>query len=302
MRRWLKITGLCLLAASLADRGAGAQAPGALYPQRVVSLAPSVTEMLFALGFGDRLVGVTSACDYPESARKIDRIGAFMSPSSEAIFAKRPDLVIGVRGGIEPAKARELERLGLRLAQVRLSSIDDILRALETVARWLGNAAAGATAARAIARQVEQVKQRVAAAPRRSTLLIVGMRPLIAAGGNNFIDELIALAGGENIAGSALRPWVHLPDEVVVAKAPHVIIQAGMGSESGASAGSWRDLQSIPAVREGRIYTFHSDKILRPGPRIGEGLEELARLIHPECFARPGDGAVTVNHCGRARP
>jgi iron complex transport system substrate-binding protein len=125
----------------------------------------------------------------------------------------------------------------------------------------------------------------VAPAPRRSTLLVVGLRPLVAVGGKNFVDELITLAGGENIAGNAAQPWLNLPDEYVVAKAPQVIIRAGMGSERGASAKDWADLKSIPAVRNGRVYSYPSDKILRPGPRVGEGLDEIARLVHPECFA-----------------
>src|SRR3989449_4601382 len=101
-----------------------------------------------------------------------------------------------------------------------------------------------------------------------SVLLLVGVRPLIAVGGKNFIDELITLAGGTNIAGNAGQPWLNLPDEYVVAKAPQVIIEAGMGSEREASSKRWEDLKSIPAVRQGRIYSYPSDKILRPGPRF----------------------------------
>ena len=101
----------------------------------------------------------------------------------------------------------------------------------------------------------------------------MGRRPLVAVGGKNFIDELITLAGGENIAGNAAQPWLNLPDEYVVAKAPQVIIEAGMGSSRGESARHWADLESIPAVKERRVYAYPSDKILRPGPRMGEGLE-----------------------------
>jgi iron complex transport system substrate-binding protein len=116
-------------------------------------------------------------------------------------------------------------------------------------------------------------------------LLLVGFRPLIAVGRKNFIDELITLAGGENIAGGASQPWLNIPEEFVVAKAPQVIIEAGMGSERDDSHKRWRDLASIPAVKQGRVYSYPSDKILRPGPRVGEALEDIARLIHPECFA-----------------
>jgi cobalamin transport system substrate-binding protein len=259
-------------------------------PQKVVSLAPSVTETVFALGFGKHLVGVTDYCDYPAEARKLPKIGGFMSPSLESIVAKRPDLVIGVRSATDPGKAREMESLGLQVTLISLASLHDILNSIKSVARLLGSPEAGERLVHKITRQFDEVKRRVARAPRRSTLLAVGLRPLVVVGGKNFIDELITLAGGENIAGKAAQPWLNLPAEYVVARAPEVIIEAGMGSERGEAAKHWGDLKSIPAVKEGRVYAYPSDKILRPGPRIGEGLEEIARLVHPECFAESKGG------------
>jgi iron complex transport system substrate-binding protein len=267
----------------------------------VVSLAPSVTETLFALGFGDRIAGVTTYCDYPAEAQKLPKIGGFMSPSLEAIVAKRPDFVIGVSSATDPVKAREMERLGLKVTLISLASVRDILHSIKSIARLLGSPAAGEELVDKIGRQFERVKKRVAGAPRRPTLLAVGLRPLVAVGGKNFIDELITLAGGENIAGNAAQPWLNLPDEYVVAKAPQVIIEAGMGSERGPSGKNWADLKSIPAVKEQRVYTYPSDKILRPGPRIGEGLEEIARLVHPECFAESKAGANKGSGCEGSR-
>jgi iron complex transport system substrate-binding protein len=162
--------------------------------------------------------------------------------------------------------------------------VSEILSSFKRIAALLGDPDAGATLVEKITAQFGKVKRRIAPAPRRSTLLAVGLRPLVAVGGKNFLDELITLAGGENIAGNASQPWLNLPDEYVVAKAPQVIIQAGMGSDASRPTRQWSDLKSIPAVKERRVYTYNSDKILRPGPRIGEGLEEIARLIHPECF------------------
>jgi iron complex transport system substrate-binding protein len=254
------------------------------FSRRVVSLAPSLTETVFALGFGDRLVGVTNHCDYPAEAKHLPKVGDFMSPSLEMIAAKRPDLVIGVAGATDPAKAREMERLGLKIALVSLSTVSEILSSFKRIAALLGDAEAGERLARKLTLQFDKVTNRVAHTPRRSTLMVVGLRPLVAVGGKNFLDELITLAGGANIAGNAPQPWLNLPDEYVVAKAPQIIIEAGMGSDNAAPTRHWSDLKSIPAVKERHVYTYNSDKILRPGPRIGDGLEELARLIHPECF------------------
>jgi iron complex transport system substrate-binding protein len=306
MNPFKQIVAVCLLVCLLGSwRAAGAdeqQSAGrrTAIPKKIVSLAPSVTETIFALGLGDRLVGVTTYCDYPPQARRLPKIGGFMNPSLETIVAKRPDLVIGVSGATDPAKAREMEGLGLRVNLISLSSLSDILDSIKSLARLLGAPETGETLASKIAAQVQDVKKRIQRVKRRSVLLVVGIRPLIAVGRKNFIDELITVAGGENIAGSASQPWLNLPEEFVVGKAPQVIIEAGMGSERDDSNKRWRDLTSVPAVKEGRVYSYPSDKILRPGPRVGEALAEIARLIHPECFAiRPSN---EENRCEHFKP
>jgi iron complex transport system substrate-binding protein len=286
----------------IAAAAAFAHAGSSRYAQKVVSLAPSVTETLFALGFGNVLVGVTTHCDYPEEALKIPKIGGFTSPSLEVIIAKQPDLIIGVSSATDPMKARELERLGLKVVLISLASVRDILTSIRSIAGLLGNPGAGEQLAQRITKQFESVKRRIGTVPPRRTLLAVGSRPLVAVGGKNFIDELITAAGGENIAGSAAQPWLNLPDEYIVAKAPQVIIEAGMGSDRSAAAKRWADLKSIPAVTQQRVYSYPSDKILRPGPRIGEGLEEIARLVHPECFAEAKPGSKLGSHCESSRP
>jgi iron complex transport system substrate-binding protein len=140
-------------------------------------------------------------------------------------MAKQPDLVIGVSGATNPAKAKEMEGLGLRVNLISLSSLSDVLESMRTIARLLGVPEAGQTLARNIAGRIQNVKKRIQHVKRRSVLLVVGIRPLIAVGRKNFIDELITLAGGENIAGSASQPWLNVPEEFVVAKAPQVIIE-----------------------------------------------------------------------------
>ena len=158
----------CLILMALAPLSSTAAA-SAPFPQRVVSLAPSVTETLFALGLGNRLVGVTNYCDYPAEALKLPKIGGFMNPSLETIVSKRPDLVIGVSSATDPVKAREMERLGLRVTLISLASVGDILTSIKDMARLIGVPEAGEKIANKINRQLDAVKKRVSGAPRRST-------------------------------------------------------------------------------------------------------------------------------------
>ena len=140
MNQRKQIITVCLFAVSLivlyCDSILAAEAPG---PQRVVSLAPSVTETLFALGFGDRVVGVTTYCDYPAAAKRLPKIGGFINPSLEAIAAARPDLVIGVRDSSHPVKTKEIENLGIKVVLISVTSLDDILNSFRSIARLLGN-------------------------------------------------------------------------------------------------------------------------------------------------------------------
>ena len=279
-----------LLQAFLANHASGAEpspsSRSAKVPQRIVSLAPSMTEALFALGAGDRIVGVTTFCDYPPQALQIPKIGSFVTPSIEAVLGRRPDLVVGVPEGTDHEKVKQMETLGLRVSVFPVSSVGAIFSSIRLLAQVVGRDEAGAKLLRRMQNQMDSVRRYLDNSRRRRVLLVVGYRPLVAAGSKTFIGELLSLAGGENIAGAAQQSWPILSAETIVARAPEVIIEAGMGSEREAQRLRWQDLSSLPAVKEGRIYSYPSDKILRPGPRIGEALEELARLIHPECFAR----------------
>ncbi len=143
-------------------------------PMRIVSLAPSVTETIFALGYGDRLGGVTTYCNYPPEAKKIAKVGDFMNPSLEAVAAKRPDLVIGVVGATDPVKTREMERLGLKIVLLPLANLDDILKSVRAIGGLMADERAGKGLAAKISAQVDEVKKRIGPAPTRKVLLIVG--------------------------------------------------------------------------------------------------------------------------------
>jgi iron complex transport system substrate-binding protein len=267
-----------LLAVLLATAGAaGADA------RRIVALAPSVTETLFAVGAGADVVGVSDLSDYPAEARQIDRVGSYLKPNVEVVVAHRPDLVIAVPSPGNREAVEALVDLGLRVVVVEEGpTLGDVLAAIQRIGDEAGCSEAARALTSRIAQQVEAVRRRVAPLRPRRTLMIVGENPLIAAGGENLLDELLTAAGARNVA-AALGRWPRLSVEFLVSSAPEVIIDSSMGDESGANL-SFYDGLGLEAVKAKRLYAIRIDEILRPGPRVGEGLEKLARLVHPEAF------------------
>ncbi len=260
-------------------------------PTRVVSLAPSLTEVVFALGLGDRLVGVSSQCDYPEEAKRLPKMGSFVAPTVEAIVAARPDLVLAVPspGNRNPVEA--LRALGIDVLVVDPVTLDDIRSMMITLAARLGRAEAGEELAAALDRRIDEVRRRVGDRAPRSVLLAVGRAPLIVAGSGTVQDELLRLAGGVNVVAAAGKGWPRLSLEAALAAAPEVIIDATMGSEADQDAGVafWQGFPMLPAVRAGRVYAYAENELLRPGPRLGVALSELARRVHPEAYAEVTD-------------
>jgi iron complex transport system substrate-binding protein len=258
----------------------------AVEPKRIVSLAPSVTETLFALGAGEQLVGICTFCDFPHEVERIDRIGSYIAPNVEAIIAKAPDVVIGVPPN-SPEAVAALQRAGLRVVIVQVDTLEQIEAAMRTIAHEAGRDAQGEALLVELRQRMAAVRARLEGAPPRRVLMVVGQNPLIAVGSGIFLNELIAQAHGLNIAADTNQQWPRLSLEVAVAKQPEVIIDGSMGSDETGEAqllGVWQNFPELPAVRNGRLYGRRSYALLRPGPRLAEGFEELARLIHPERF------------------
>jgi len=176
-----------------------------------------------------------------------------------------------------------LRDLGLRVVVVDAHSVAELEAAIVTIGETVGRPVEARALVARIEAQFDAVRARVAPAPPRRVLLLVGHSPLIAAGAGTVQDELIRRAGGVNVAASAGRGWPHLSIEFAIAAAPEVIIDTGMESAGGSDT-FWRAFPSLPAVRDGRVSGFAGDALLRPGPRIGEAVETLARRIHPERF------------------
>lgn len=273
-------------AAWSADAPSGATAQGAQPPaggvRRVVSLAPSVTETVFALDRGDRLAGISTFCDYPpDKVRDLPRAGSYLTPNVERIVALRPDVVIGVPTPGNQAAVEQLRALGLVVVIVSESTLADTWEAMRTIGAWTGNVAGAAALVTKVQDELAAVRAEAARLPRRRVLFVVGHDPLVAAGSGLFIDELIAAAGGSNVGASSGLAWPRLSLETVIAAAPEVIIDGAMGSEANQGlAAYWRTFASVPAVRDGHLWPQRSDALLRPGPRVGKGARELFEMIH----------------------
>lgn len=273
--------------------GEGTASGGALWigaaprepPRRVVTLAPSLTDMVIALGHAQRLVGVTRHDDAPEVAG-LPRVGGFLDPSPEAVIALGPDLVLWVTdGGALPAVRRlaDVARASGRafpVLAVPVVSVADVLATARLVGEALGDREGGERLAADLAAGVERVRARSAGARRPRVLLVVGREPLVAAGPGSFPDELLRIAGGENAVGGN-RPWPVYPLELAVAANPDLVVDAAVNEPADGIA----RLAAVPAVRRGAVIRLANDDLLRPGPRMVRALEALAASLHPE--ARP---------------
>jgi iron complex transport system substrate-binding protein len=271
---------------------------------RVVSLAPSLTEILFAIGAGDRLVGVCNFCDHPPEVARVPRVGTFTAPSIEAILAARPDLLVAVRGPATMDAIEAVRRLGVDTLVVEDSTLGAVWAAIESIGARTGRPVAAAELAAAMRGRFDAIRNRVAGVPRRRVLMVVGQTPLVVAGGGTFVDELIQMAGGTNVAADSAQAWPRLSLETVLARAPEVIIDSALSHEEGADPGLWARFPSLPAVRDGRVHPYGSFAALRGGPRLVDAAEEFARLIHPERYQEGGGGsggAVGGGSLGPAR-
>ena len=268
----------------LAGCGAAAPPPSGGVPARIVSLAPSITEVVYALGAGDRLVGVCAQCDYPRAVARVPRVGGYLAPSVEVTLATRPDLVIAVPSPGNREAVRAIERAGVRVLVVHDRTLADLWASMRAVAGALGLPAAGERLVADVSASLGAVRDRVAGRPPRRVLMIVGHSPLVAVGRGTLQDELLTMAGGVNVAGDAGQVWPTLSLELVVARAPEVIVDAAMGSEE-AGRQLFAGLTTVPAVRSGRVVPLASDTLFRAGPRVPEAAAALARAIHPEAFA-----------------
>ena len=257
-------------------------------PQRIVSFGPSITEILFALGLEEKVVGVGNYSDYPEAAKLKPKVGDAFNPSLERIVELEPDLVLTVK---QEQLNRELDALGIKFVVLDPKDIDAILGDIELVGKITGTEKRAKKLIRDMQDSVSQVIALMEDAPKVRVFFIVDATDLTlpwTAGTGSFIDALITMAGGENIAAKGQGAWVQFSLEQIVSSDPEVIIIQTM--TGGIPTVSKEKLEEHPAwggmtaVKQGKIYFINGDLVSRPGPRIVQGLEEIARIIHPELF------------------
>jgi len=265
------------------ELGRSVQVPA--QPQRIVSLAPSITEILFALGAGDRVVGVTSYCDYPPEAREKPPVGDTLKPSVEKMIAVKADLVIISTASQVEASFRRLEELGIPVYVSNPRSIDGVIESIERLGELIDARERARQLTDELRSRIATVEARVADASRPSVLVILGTEPLITAGAGSFINDLINRAGARSISAGEKADYPQYSIETVIARQPEIILLQAGGNELTPR------LRQTPAARSNRVYHIDDDLLLRPGPRIVDGLDQLAAKCHPELF-QPG-GART---------
>ncbi|MGE4265421.1 MAG: ABC transporter substrate-binding protein [Desulfovibrio sp.] len=275
-----------LLAACSSDAGQGRPASGTA-PRRVVCLAPSAAELLFALDAGGLVVGTAEHSDEPAEARSLPRVGSYARPDLERVLTLRPDLCIAVQDGTPPQTLARLGELGIPVALMATENLEELLGSMLVVGRTVGRQAKAEALVGELRERMEAVRRRAAQAQRRPRVLFQVSGPhIMAAGPQSLLGQLVALAGGDN-AAPAEPAYPQLSAEQVLAMAPDVVVafdMLGQGQGQDQGMAGWPADPRIPAVRQRRLYTVDPALFARPGPRLAEALEALARIIHPEIF------------------
>jgi iron complex transport system substrate-binding protein len=256
---------------------------------RIVSLAPSVTETLFAIGAGAEVVGVSDYCDYPPQVRELPRVGSFLTPNLEAIIALRPTLVVGLELSSDVRQIRALNAMGYPVLLVSDDSLQEIEASIEKVGERINRGSEARSVVVKIETQIAAVRERLAKVKTLRALMLVGHQPMVAVGSGTYLDELMSVARADNIAAAVGQQWPHLSMEFVIAMRPAVILDGSMGSDPASATDFWEKYPTIPAVRDHRVLGYAEDPMLHSGPRVGQSLEIIARKIHPEAW--PGEGA-----------
>lgn len=259
------------------------------HADRIVSLAPNLTEILFALGLEKEVVGVTLYSDYPPAAAKKPKIGTFWQPNVEAVIAAKPDLVITLGFDQQKNIADRLKRIGYNGLTVRIEKVNDLFEAIEKIGAATGKQYQANKLVGDIRKKLNNLSVLVGTNERIRVLWVVQREPLRVAGRDTFVNEMIELAGGENAIGSTVHKYPPIGAEQVIVCGAEVIIEPAMQQKDPAEqqAGAlqyWSRFKKVPAVANKRVYVIRDDTVSRLGPQLYDGIETIARCLRPEIF------------------
>ncbi len=257
--------------------------------QRVVSLVPAATEMLFAIGAGPQVVGVSSYDRFPPDVERLPRVGALLDPDTERILSLRPDLVV-VYASQQEQESR-FRQAGIATYVFKHGGIAEAFNAMADLGRVTGHEQDARRVIRGVTERLNTIRGRVAGRARPRTLLVIGRQPgtlqgLYASGGIGFLHEMLEVAGGVNVFADVARESVQPSHEVLLSRAPDAIVEfaAQPAADVARERGVWARLASAPAVRTNRVAFLSGEYLVVAGPRLAEGTETLARALHPEAF------------------
>lgn len=253
-------------------------------PVRVISMAPSTTEIIYAIGCEKLLVGATMYSDYPAEAKKLPRIGSYIKLDLEKIIALNPDLCIAVKDGNPKETVMRIEKFGIPVFAVNPDGLDTVIGAVENLGDILNAEQKAKTVANDMRRRMAAVKTFTENIHDRPTVFFqIGIAPIVSTGSGTFLDELIELAGGKNLAKGP-KAYPRFSKEQVLSMKPEIIIITSMARNEifEAVRKDWNSWPDLPAVKNKRVHVVESDILDRPTPRLVDGLEMLTGVIHPE--------------------
>ncbi|HCX88990.1 MAG TPA: cobalamin-binding protein [Deltaproteobacteria bacterium] len=255
-------------------------------PQRIVSLAPSITETLYYLNLGKRIVGVTEFSNYPDEARRKPKVGSYINLNIEKIISLKPDLIIAIADGNKKESVDALERLGYSVYAINPRCVKDVFRTIVNIGKITDCVDRANKLIKELKSRINYIESRTRGIERPRVFFQIGINPVVTVGKDTFHNDLIKMAGGLNISGNEKAKYPRYSMEEVLLNTPDIIIISSMDRGGGfdRKKREWMKWKSIPAVKNGRIYVIDSDLVDHPSPRIIDGLEELSRLIHPELF------------------
>lgn len=275
-----------MLAVLGCKRGAKSAAPKAAGARlRIITLTPSFTEIVFALGRGGEIVGVDQYSDFPPEASQLPRMGSFLTPNVEAITAAAPDVVL--LDAVQSDARRALESVGVHAVALPVLTVDDVHAAITMVGRELHAEDAALALNARLEGELAEAAQLAGSGPRPRALLVVdrelgGLASMVVAGPTSYLDDLLSRAGGANVIDDASGGYIRIAPELVVERAPDVILDAVHTQDIAHAVADWSSLTTVPAVKNGRVIVFADRAVVTPGPRLGAVVKRIAAALHPK--------------------